>query len=327
MKYRKLGHSDLQISRLGLGCMGMSHAYIDNPQGAEADATLEFALELGINFWDTADVYGFGENEKLLAPHLKRNREKIILATKFGFRAKEGGGTYFDGSPAYLKKACDASLKRLGIDTIDLYYAHRADNQVPIEDTVGAMADLVQAGKVRYLGLSEVSPDTLKRAHQVHPIAALQSEYSMFTRGVETEILPLCKELGITLVPYSPLGRAVLTGKLAASSIKDKDFRKNLPRFQEENFKKNQLMVEALGALAAELNCSPAQLALAWLLHQDENIVPIPGTKRTKYLKENAQAVNIDLNDAHLEAIQDLLDKYPVAGERYSEGALKLVGR
>lgn len=328
MQYKTLGHSDLKVSSIGLGCMGMSFAY-EGRDNNESNATLELALELGINFWDTADMYGQGENEKLLAPHLKKNRDKIILATKFGFRLKpDNSGTYFDASPEYLKQACDASLQRLGIDTIDLYYAHRADGQVPIEETVGAMAELVKAGKVKYLGLSEVAPETLRKAHAVHPISALQSEYSLFTRGVESEIIPACEELGISFIPYSPLGRAMLAGKITASDkMGEQDFRNKLPRFQQENFAKNQPLLDALATYAQQLNITPAQLAIAWVMNQGDNIIPIPGTKKRKYLRENAQAASIRLTPGQLQEIHDLLGKHPVYGERYTEGALKLVNR
>ena len=327
MQYKTLGHSDLKVSALGLGCMGMSFAY-DDRNDQESNATLELALDLGVNFWDTADMYGQGENEKLLAPHLKKNRDKIVLATKFGFRPKEGGGTYFDGSPEYLRQACDASLLRLGIDTIDLYYAHRADGEVPIEETVGAMAELIKAGKVRYLGLSEVAPETLRKAHAVHPITALQSEYSMFSRDVEKEVLPLCQELGISFIPYSPLGRAMLTGKVAsATQMDDTDFRKKLPRFQQENFERNQAFVNALTNYAQQLDATAAQLAIAWVLHQGENIIPIPGTKKRKYLQENAQAASIQLSTQQLNEINQILEEHSVHGARYTEGALKLVNR
>ena len=327
MQYKTLGHSDLKVSAIGLGCMGMSFAY-GNRDDAESQATLDLALELGVNFWDTADMYGQGDNESLLAGQLKRNRDKIVLATKFGFRLSPEGQIYFDGSPQYLKKACDASLQRLGIETIDLYYAHRADANVPIEDTVGAMAELVKAGKIKYMGLSEVSPATLRKAHAVHPITALQSEYSMFSREVEQEILATCKELGISFIPYSPLGRAMLTGKVAPTdSMEDKDFRNILPRFQKKNFEKNQQLINSIGAFADSINCTSAQLVLAWLLHQDNYIIPIPGTKKTKYLRENARAIDIQLNADQLSEIGKILDAHPVHGARYTEGALKLVNK
>lgn len=331
MNYRTLGKTGEKLSAIGLGCMGMSFAY--GPRDDEQSvATLERALELGVNFWDTADMYGFGHNESLLSNVLVPNREKIFIATKFGFRQKENSpgfsgtpGTYFDGSPEYVKQACEASLKRLGVDTIDLYYSHRVDPNVPIEETVGAMGELVKEGKVRYLGLSEASPASLKKAVAEHPIATLQSEYSLFTRDLEKEIIPACRELGITLIPYSPLGRGMLTGALKEAPKGEDDYRKNLPRFQEESFIHNKKLVDKLEELAKQKDCTPAQLAIAWLLHQGEDIIPIPGTKKVKYLEENAAAVDLTFSDEELKTVTELSDTVKVLGERYTEGAMKLV--
>lgn len=327
MKYRRLGKSQIMLPAIGLGCMGMSHAY-GEPNDEESIATLEKALELGVIFWDTADIYGNGKNEELISKVLKPNRDKVFLATKFGFQARaDGKATDFNGTPAYMKTAVEKSLKRLNTDVIDLYYAHRIDPNVPVEEMVGAMADLVKEGKVRFLGLSEASAKSLRRAYTVHPISALQSEYSLLTRDVEKEILPTCKELGITFIPFSPLARGLMTNTLDLHKLKENDFRKTLPRYQEGYAENNTHLAEGFAALAKKKACTASQLALAWVLAQGDQIIPIPGTKRRKYLIENADAVEVVLTGQDLTDIEALLAKYPNTGSRYNEGALRLVDK
>ncbi|HLL42552.1 MAG TPA: aldo/keto reductase [Segetibacter sp.] len=325
MKYRKLGNEEL--SAIGLGCMSMSHAY-GVPDDRESIATLHYALDLGINFWDTADFYGNGKNEELISKVLTTHRDKIFIATKFGFRLTEDGkGSYFDGSPAYLKIAVEASLKRLKVDVIDLYYAHRIDPKVPVEEMVEAMADLVKQGKVRYLGLSEASANSVRKAHAVHTISALQSEYSLLTRDVEKEILPVCKELGITFVPFSPLARGLMTNTLKLQELPENDFRKTLPRYQQEYQDNNQKLAQEFAEAASQKGCTPAQLALAWLLAQGDNIIPIPGTKKRDKLKDNAGSVAIVLSTQDMKDIEEVLSKYPNVGNRYNEASWELVDK
>ena len=333
LHFRTLGTQGLTVSALGLGCMGMSDFYgvPDERDEREAIATIHRALELGINFLDTADVYGPFTNEVLVGRAIKdpHRRKGVVLATKFGnVRAPDGKFMGQNGRPEYVRAACDASLKRLGVDHIDLYYQHRVDRAVPIEETVGAMADLVHAGKVLYLGLSEASPESIRRAHKVHPISALQTEYSLWSRDVEEEILPTCRELEIGFVPYSPLGRGWLTGKIRKpEDIPADDWRQNHPRFQGANFQKNLDLVARIGELAKEKGCTPGQLALAWLLAQGPppDIVPIPGTKRRAFLEENARAVDIELTESDLRRIEEVSPKGAAAGSRYSEAAMRTV--
>lgn len=331
MKFRTLGKTGKQLSAIGLGCMGMSFAYGPTDE-QESIRTLHKALDLGVNFWDTADMYANGENEKLISKVLVPNRDKIFIATKFGFRFKDGKaghsgapGTYFDGSPEWIKKAVDLSLQRLNIDEIDLYYAHRVDPNIPVEETVGAMVDLVKAGKVKYLGLSEASAESIRKANKIHPITALQSEYSLLTRDVEMEVLPVIRELGITLVPYSPLARGLFSNINEAQNFTDEDFRKSLPRYQEAYLENNRNLAKEINEFAASKGVKGTQLALAWVLNQGEDIIPIPGTKRIQYLEENIAAANIELSPSDLETIDAILKKYPNVGERYSEGSMKLV--
>jgi len=311
--------------------MGMSHAYgtAESRDPAGALATLDRAIELGISHFDTAEVYGPYTNEELVGRALKGRRERVLIASKFGFRIENGRSTGRDGSPANAARACEASLKRLGVEYLDLYYLHRLDPDVPIEDSVGAMAALVQAGKVRHLGLSEVGAATLRRAAQVHPIAALQSEYSLFERGIEREILPACRELGITVVPYCPLGRGFLTGAVSRGEeyARIGDFRGQQPRFQGENFDRNRALAEGLERLAARKGCSAAQLALAWLLAQGQDIVPIPGTRRAVHLEENVAAADLALASCDLMTLEEMFPRGAVSGERYSPEQLQWVGR
>ena len=325
MEYRRLGKSSLVVSAMGLGCMGMSQSY-GTPDDAESIATIHHAIDQGLTFLDTADMYGVGVNEELVGRAIAKRRNEVAIATKFGNVRHPDGSMTVNGRPEYVQQACEASLRRLRISAIDLYYQHRVDPSVPIEETIGAMSRLIEQGKVRYLGMSEAAAKTIRRAHAVHPIAALQNEYSLWTRDPEEEILGVCRELGIGFVPYSPLGRGMLTGKIKKNEFADDDFRRISPRFQGDNFLRNLKLVERVEQLAAQKNCTPAQLALAWVLAQGDDIVPIPGTKRRKYLDEDLGALDVRLTPADVAKIGELAPRGVAAGMRYPEVHMKRVG-
>ena len=328
METRKLGSQGLEVSTLGLGCMGMSEFY-GGRDDAESAATINRALDLGVTFLDTADMYGVGRNEELVGRVVRERRKWVVVATKFGnVRGADGSYQGINGRPDYVRKACDASLKRTGLDFFDLYYQHRVDPDVPIEETVGAMAELVTAGKVRYLGLSEAGPATIRRAHAVHPISALQTEYSLWSRDPEEDVLPTVRELGIGFVPYSPLGRGFLTGRFRTpEDIPADDYRRNSPRFQGEAFAKNLDLVKEIEAMAQDKGCTPAQLALAWVLAQGSDVVPIPGTKRRRYLEENLGALDVALIEDDRARIDRIMPSGAATGTRYAAPQMASLGR
>jgi aryl-alcohol dehydrogenase-like predicted oxidoreductase len=330
MHHRTLGNSGITVSSLGLGCMSMSDSYGADSSRDEQEsiATIHRALDLGITLLDTADIYGPHTNEELVGRAIQGRRAEVVLATKFGFvGGRDPKGRSVSGKPDYVRSACEASLKRLGVEVIDLYYQHRVDPAVPVEETIGAMAELVRAGKIRAIGISEAGPETIRRANAVYPLAALQSEYSLWTREPEDTVLPVCRELGIAFVAFSPLGRGFLTGALKPDDLVEGDFRRGLPRFQGDNFQKNLDLVARVREIALAKGCTATQLALAWLLAQGPEVIPIPGTKRRKYLEENAAAVDVVLTPSELKQIDEVAPKGVAAGDRYPAAMMALVAR